>query len=45
MTGETASPQEALGKAAAEWNRITDKHGREKQQELYNAFMDAYYDK
>jgi multiple sugar transport system substrate-binding protein len=29
------SPQEALDEAAAEWNRITDRMGRDKQKSLY----------
>jgi multiple sugar transport system substrate-binding protein len=42
MTGETETAQEALDKVAAEWERITDKHGRESQEELYRSFIEAY---
>ena len=38
MTDQVTSAQEALDNVAAEWDKITDKHGREQQQELYNFF-------
>ena len=43
MTGETATAQEAVDNMAEEWERVTDKHGREKQEELYNDYLDSYY--
>ena len=43
MTGETATAQEAVDNMAEEWERVTDKHGREKQEELYNDYFDSYY--
>jgi multiple sugar transport system substrate-binding protein len=42
MTGELDSAQEALDNAAAGWEQITDKYGRDKQAELYTSFMDSY---
>lgn len=44
MTGEVATAKAALDNAAAEWERITDKHGRDKQWQLYQSFMQAYFD-
>lgn len=43
MTGEVATAKEALDKVAAEWERITDKFGREGQAKQYKTYMDAYY--
>jgi multiple sugar transport system substrate-binding protein len=45
MTDEISSAQEVLDNAAAEWEKITDKHGRDKQAELYEAFLTSYYEK
>lgn len=42
MTGEVSSAKEALDNAAAQWEKITDKQGRDKQGELYKAFLASY---
>ena len=41
LTGE-ATPEEALAAASADWDKITDKLGREQQVKLWNQALESY---
>ncbi len=45
MTGELDSAKEALDNAAAQWDKTTDKQGRDEQEQLYKAFLASYFGK